>query len=147
MLPRFTKEGTLPPGVHWATWREFAERFAVSPHRRRLLAGLHRALKALRAAGCRTVYLDGSYVTSKPLPLDFDGCWDVEGVEVELLDPVLLEFDRGQAAQKAKYFGELFPAQMGEGGTGLTFLEFFQVHKETGNAKGIVAIDLRRWKR
>jgi len=29
----------------------------------------------------------------------------------------------------------------------LTFLEFFQVDKETGNFKGIVALNLRRWKR
>jgi hypothetical protein len=55
--------------------------------------------------------------------------------------------DAGRAAQKAKYLGELFPAQMGEGGSGLTFLELFQVDKETGKPKGIVALDLRRWKR
>jgi len=35
---------------------------------------------------------------------------------------------------------------MDEGTAGRTFLEFFQVDKETGAVKGIVAIDLRRWK-
>ena len=122
----------LPPGT--------------TTHRRRLLHGLRAALKALRAAGCKTVYVDGSFVTAKVSPGDFDDCWDISGVNPDLLDEVLLTFDGGRAAQKAKYGGELFPAQMGEGGSGLTFLEFFQVDKERGNPKGIVALDLRRWK-
>jgi hypothetical protein len=147
MLPPHTRDGTLPPGVHHATWREFARRFGSTPHRRRLLAGLRRALKALRAAGCRTVYIDGSYVTDKEFPGDFDGCWDIEGVDPELLDPILLNFDNRRAAQKAKYLGELFPAQMGEGGSGTTFLDFFQIDKESGDPKGIVVLDLRKWKR
>jgi hypothetical protein len=146
MLPPFTKDGLLPPGVHRAAWHDVARRFGATPHRRWLLAGLRRALKALRAAGCQTVYLDGSFVTAKRDPGDFDGCWDIEGVDPELLDPVLLQFDNRRAAQKAKYRGELFPAQMGEGGSGLTFLEFFQIDKESGAPKGIVALDLRRWK-
>lgn len=58
----------------------------------------------------------------------------------------MLTFDPGRATQKAKYYGELFPAQMGEGASGLTYLEFFQLNRETGGSKGIVAIDLRRWK-
>ena len=52
--------------------------------------------------------------------------------------------DAGRAAQKAKYFGELFPAQMEEDGSGQTFLDFFQINK-TGKSKGIVRIHLRRW--
>ena len=35
-----------------------------------------------------------------------------EDVDPELLDPVLLTFDAGRRTQKAKYFGELFPAEM-----------------------------------
>jgi hypothetical protein len=32
------------------------------------------------------------------------------GVTVRLLDPVLVDFSNLRAAQKAKYFGEFFPA-------------------------------------
>ena len=95
MIPPFTEQGLLPPGVHRATWREFVGRFGTTPHRRRLLAGLKAALKSLRAAGCRTVYIDGSFVTAKPHPADFDGCWEIDGVEPERLDSVLLTFDAG----------------------------------------------------
>jgi len=133
--------------MHRATWLQFEGRFGGTPERQRLLKGLRKALEALRAAGCQTVYLDGSFGTSKAVPGDFDGCWDIVGVDPELLDPVLLEFDEGRATQKAKYLGELFPAQMGEGGSGLTFLDFFQIDKESGKPKGIVVLDLRRWKR
>jgi hypothetical protein len=90
-----------------------------------------------------TVYIDGSFVTSKDFPGDFDGCWDVTAVDVAKLDPVLLDFNNGRAAQKARFLGELFPAQLPAGLGGRTFLEFFQVDKSTGMEKGIVVIDLR----
>ena len=145
MIPPFDDSGNLPPGVHEATWDEFADRFGITPQRRALLAGLYSALQVLQSAGCRAVYIDGSFVTNKLVPNDFDACWDIEGVDPDQLDPVLLTFDDRRAAQKAKYLGELFPAQLTEGGSGGSFLEFFQVDKETGNPKGIVALDLRRF--
>lgn len=145
MIPLFDDSGNLPPGVHDATWDEIADRFGTTPQRRALLVGLYSALQALNSAGCQTVYIDGSFVTTKLVPNDFDACWDIEGVDPDQLDPVLLIFDDSRAAQKAKYLGELFPAQLTEGGSGGSFLEFFQVDKETGNPKGIVALDLRRF--
>ena len=101
----------------------------------------------LRAAGCRLIYLDGSFVTSKPEPGDFDACWGIEGVEVEKLDPIFLDFSDGRARQKERFLGEFFPADIPEGLTGKTFLEFFQTDKESGEPKGIVAIDIGRWRR
>jgi len=143
MVPTFQPDGTLPPGIHWATWDEIVARFGYTAHRRLLLAGLKRALDALRIAGCQTVYLDGSFVTAKQTPNDFDVCWDVTGVDPQILDPLLLDFSNGRAAQKAFYMGELFPAQGQEGRSGWPFLAFFQIHKETGTPKGVIAIDLR----
>ena len=106
------------------------------------MAGLSAALENLKRAGCRTVYINGSFVTRKRVPNDFDVCWDEDGVDPGALDPVLLTFDPGRATQKAKYLGELFPASVISGAGGLSFLEFFQTDKETGKPKGIVAIDL-----
>ena len=106
------------------------------------MAGFRAALENLKSAGCRTVYLDGSFVTRKDIPNDYDACWEEEGVDPDLLDPVLLIFDPGRAAQKAKYLGEMFPASIAAGAGALSFLEFFQTDKETGSPKGIIAIDL-----
>ena len=117
-------------------------RFGNTPWRRQLVDGLEMAIDSLRRAGCRTVYIDGSFVTDKEVPNDFDACWEEAGVMPELLDPVLLQFDAGRAAQKAKYLGELFPASLGATVEGMSFLEFFQTDRETGGSKGIVAVYL-----
>lgn len=106
------------------------------------MEGLTSALESLKAAGCRTAYVDGSFVTSKEIPNDFDACWEEAEVNPDLLDPVLLTFDPGRAAQKAKFLGELFPASFIAEADGLSFLEFFQTDRSTGRRKGIVAIDL-----
>src|SRR5438094_981503 len=120
MIPPFKSAGSLPSGIHPASWQQLTERLGATSHRRQLLAGLKAALTSLRVGGCRTAYVDGSFVTAKDVPGDFDACWDTTGVDPALLDPVLLVFDRGRAAQKAKYGGELFPAQLPNGITGLT---------------------------
>lgn len=87
--------------------------------------------------------MDGSFVTAKEVPGDFDGCWSPEGVDPEVLDPVLLDFSNLRAAQKEKYGGELFVSDvLADFVSERTFLEFFQTDKETGRAKGIVVVDL-----
>ena len=139
---QFEADGLLPPGVHWTKWEEFTREYGSNPWRQRLLSGLRAALENLKAAGCRTVYINGSFVTKKVLPNDYDACWDEDGVDPEALDPVLLTFDPGRATQKAKYMGELFPASVIASSEGLSFLQFFQTDKITGKPKGIMAIDL-----
>ena len=103
MIPQFDADGLLPPGIHWATWDEVTATLSNTPWRRQPLAGLEMAIESLRRAGCRTVYIDGSFVMGKEIPNDFDACWAAAGVAPELLDPVLLRFDAGRAAQKARY--------------------------------------------
>ena len=142
MIPDFEPDGNLPPGIHWATWDEISHRFGATPWRRRLLTGLRSAVENLRLAGCRTVYLDGSFVSAKSEPGDFDACWEEHGVNVVMLDPVLKTFSGGRAAQKAKFGGEFFPASAVADTDGDAFLEFFQTDKHTGARKGIVALDL-----
>lgn len=142
MIPDFDPSGLLPVGVHNADWAEVLRRFGYNPQRQWLLGGLHRALLALRQAGCLMAYLDGSFVTSKVVPGDYDLCWSLVGVNPALLDPVLVKFDDGRRAMKAKYLGDLFPAEWGEAGSGTVFFNFFQLDKGTGVLKGIVMIDL-----
>ena len=79
MIPEFRRDGKLPAGVHPADWQEFGQRFGQTPPRERLLEGLLLAMRLLVLAGCRAVYVDGSFVTTKPEPGDFDACWDHRG--------------------------------------------------------------------
>ena len=77
--------------------------------------------------------------------LEFDpaglACWDLDGVDFDLIDEVLLTFDAGRRAQKAKYGGELFPADAAADPLGTLFRDFFQRDRD-GNPKGIIVIDL-----
>lgn len=147
MIPPLTDLGSpcpwavLPPGIHHTTFPEVEARFATTPHRRWLFGGLIRVANVLAGAGCRLVYLDGSFVTAKPHPSDYDGCWDHIGVDPSKLDPVLLDYSNSRAAQKAKYLGEMFIAEMPNGPDG-SFLDFFQFEKFSGLPKGILSISL-----
>jgi hypothetical protein len=146
MIPDFTREGLLPPGEYRATWREIYGRFAWNHRRRMLLEGLAKALVPLREAGFSRVFLDGSSVTDKDLPGDYDVAWDPVGVQLALLklsEPLFFDFSRRRAAQKSKYRGEFFPASVPADEVGTTFYEFFQIDKQTGGRKGIVVHSLR----
>ena len=132
----------LPPGLHTADLVEIESAFATNAWRRELFDGLVDASLRLLAAGCATIFLDGSFVTAKPKPGDYDACWDLTGVVRAQLDPVFLDFGNGRAAQKAAFKGEFFPAQLISADIGKPFVEFFQVDRFTGKRKGILSISL-----
>jgi hypothetical protein len=144
-IPDFDEHGVLPPGVHVATWPEVRARYGYTAHRRKLLNGLEQALASLKEAGCRRAYIDGSFVTKKRRPGDFDGCWEEDEVNPDMLHPALLMFDDQRAVQKAVFGGEMFPASARADAKGSPFVRFFQLQKETGAPKGIVCIDLTGW--
>jgi hypothetical protein len=107
-----------------------------------LLDGLLDALRSLKTAGCRMAYLDGSFVTTNEHPRDFDACWESAGVVLDRLDPELQDFSERCAAQKARYGGELYPADWAAEPGGMCFRDYFQRDAFTRQPKGIVAIDL-----
>ncbi len=143
MIPPFDDDtGNLPPGQHLASWTDVATRFGWNKRRRTLLEGLLRACQNLKSTGARRVWVDGSFVTDKENPSDYDGCWDrTEMREAQKLDPVLQDMTNKRAAQKAKYFGELFQVRAIADALGRPFVDFFQCDRD-GNPKGIVIIDL-----
>jgi len=143
MIPKFLLNDNLPSGIHESTWKVFCKRFGYTEHRKSLIDGLAAALKDLSAAGCKLVYINGSFVTAKRIPGDYDLCWSIDGVIPEKLNPILLDFSpRGRALMKQKYKGDLFPAEIPEGISGKKFLDFFQTDKITGEAKGIISLDI-----
>jgi hypothetical protein len=142
MIPDFDLgKGHLPPGIHPATWKEVEARYGETMHRRELLRGLRAALNNLQAAGCPRVYIDGSFICTKRNPNDYDACWDANGVNEELLDPVFYDFDNDRAAQKLRYGGEWFIAGSLATRSGRRYPEFFQRTKD-GDRKGIIQLEL-----
>jgi hypothetical protein len=145
VIPDFDEQRNLPPGIHEASWEEFVDRFGYTGHRLRLIAGLQRVITHLREAGCRRIYVDGSFVTAKQAPGDFDCCWDPRGVntdQLKLLHPTILNTRQPRVAQKAIYKGDIFPTNgIAEPIKKTYYLDFFQRDKRTGRPKGIVALD------
>ncbi|WP_456727206.1 DUF6932 family protein [Bradyrhizobium sp. USDA 3397] len=130
----------LPPGVHSATLCEIEATFCFNAHRRSLYSGLVDAAVHLVTAGCQELILDGSFVSSKPLPGDFDACWSPHGIDFTKLDPVFADFENGRANQKARFGGEFFPSTMIAADIGAAFTEFFQIDRFTGQKKGILSL-------
>ena len=91
MIPPFQPNGYLPPGIHPATWQQTVERLGTNPHRRTLLRGLLLALENLRQAGCRTIYLNGSFASAEVHPGDFDVAWETINVDPRLEDSPMIE--------------------------------------------------------
>ena len=107
LLPRFTRDGLLPPGDHALTIDELRESVLVlgpgedHPNwdvawRRRLVGNLRTLVIQLREVGVTEVSIDGSFVEDKDHPNDIDGYFvctlqalasgDLER-ELNLLDP------------------------------------------------------------
>jgi hypothetical protein len=142
VLPPFEgASGRLPPGEHESSWQEVVDRFGWNSRRRWLLEGLAVGLQMLAEAGCRRVWINGSFVTDKEEPGDFDAIWDETGVDFDLLDQIFFDFADGRSAQKQRFGGEFLPNVV-ETGSGLAFVDFFRGDRDTGQ-KGIVVIELR----
>jgi len=146
MIPNFVDVGgpwkVLPPGFHNATLEEVESRFATSEHRKRLFSGFKEGILALRKAGCRKIFLDGSFITDKAIPNDFDVCWEDIGIDDTKLDPVFTDFSNRRKKQKDRFHGEFFPTGIMADGVH-SFLDFFQIDKYTGSAKGIIYIEFK----
>ena len=142
MLPEIDLQtGYLPPGIHEAAWDVIAAHFGANEHRVRLLGGLLAALQNLAGAGCGSVLLNGSFVSEKTLPQDYDGVWETDGVNPSLLDPALLDLSNSRFAMKGKYLSELFPANM-MAAPDVYYREFFMKDRD-GIDKGIIRINMR----
>jgi len=143
MIPEFVDIDSvwnvLPPGIHDASLAEIEQRFASNEKRKLLYQGFKEGVKSLEGAGCKAVFLDGSFVSDKTYPGDFDACWEQAGVDDSKLDPVLLDFDDWRKNQKLKYHGEFFPSTA-EAYLGITYLDMFQIDRHNGEAKGIIRI-------
>lgn len=145
-IPAFDERGNLPPGIHEATWADLVSHFGSGAARQALLTGLGRALEVLASAGCRRVWLAGSFVSDvearegRP-PGDVDVCWDLEGVDVARLaslapelHPLLGETGARRRRFGGDYFPVVEPLALGQ-------LEAFQFDRD-GERKGIVLLVL-----
>ena len=145
LLPEFDELGNLPPGEYAVSWKEFEERYGYNAGRSLILEQIKGWLLHIQQAGCRTAYIDGSFVCQKESPADYDACWDTTGVDAAAIDGCLLEQTaQGRLVIKQRFGGDIRPDLVSPPGSILTYLRFFQRDSD-GNRKGIVRIDLREF--
>ena len=147
MVIKFNDDDALIDGIHEMSLEDFKEKFVFNSRRGQIFKGFLILIDDLRAINCQTVYVDGSFVTLKEIPGDIDVCWDDgDDINWELLDsdyPIFFDLDPPREAQQLRYHADVFPANIYEGGSGKLFKDFFQQHKDTGNPKGIIKINIR----
>lgn len=140
VIPPFDTHGNLPPGVHPATLVDVEHRFAHNCKRRLLFAGLARVVAILREANCPEIYLDGSFITSKEEPGDFDLCFEPTGVTPTDDLFVLLN---NKTDRKGEYLGDIF-VRMPQPPYFFDHVQIWQVDGRNDDAaKGILRIRLR----
>ncbi len=136
MLPQFDKNGNLPKGIHISDIGEIHERLGFNEHRLHLLKGLAKAILDLKDLGFKRIYLNGSFVTNKETPKDYDLCWE-ETIEVDFelfayKYPILAGLE-GQEEQLKIYLGDIYPQP--------TVFNLYQKNKN-GNPKGIICLNI-----
>src|SRR5258708_10175084 len=104
------------------------------------MKGLELAISELKTVGCRAVYIDGSFVTKKIYPGDFDLCWDEKEVNYEFMNssyPGLTDFGFKMRNMKKRYGGDIFPMTNYTHSRGTCFFCFFLECKQRGEKRKI----------
>ena len=87
-----------------------------------------------------TVWIGGSFVTTKTQPGDVDVVWEIEGVDPEMLQEAW-HGTGGLPFLKWMFAGDFFPTCLVEDSTGDRFVEFFQTNRD-GKPVGNIRVDL-----
>lgn len=134
----------LKIGFHQTSVDEIESMFAYNEKRMEIFTGFVQACLELRKSGCKTVYLNGSFVTTKLNPDDFDACWEMNFPNNLKLNSIIRNCDyRTRQLQKQIYKGEFFPIDLANRNRGGTkWLKFF-LRTRLGNKKGILRLSLQ----
>jgi uncharacterized protein DUF6932 len=149
VIPAFDPgTGALPPGDHVATLGEIAKRFGFTRRRRWLLKGLRRAVEAFWAAGIQEIYIDGSFCTEKPDPVDVDGYWVEPDENVyDRIDPYWIAFElilvphvrKWKSRMWAELGVEFFIHPAMRATAEMDFPEFFRQDRD-GEPRGVIRV-------
>ncbi len=147
-LPDFREDGWLPEGHHAATWQEVALRFGGGPDSQRaaILSSLLQWRDAVRAKGMAgTLVLDGSFISRKEVPGDFDLVFSYDEVTEESVreDSEARALTDYQRCREMGFLGDIFalPASLQKFSPQFSGLNMFDFDRQ-GIAKGVVEVIL-----
>lgn len=112
-----TNTGLLPVGEHQMDWRRVCELFGTTTHRQNLLELMLEACIILRDAGVPKIWLNGSFVTSKHRPGDYDLSYELnEEIFTSLPDDPFKQKDADRII-RARFAGDIKAEPMHDGAT------------------------------
>ncbi len=150
MIPDFIDTNTdfdfkiLPEGIWKTTLEHIKLKLLFSERRIELFDGLMLCLIDLKEVGCKTVFIDGSFVTNKEDPTDIDVAYSPFGGfswdKLSELHPVFL---KSRDERKRKYNCDIFDAYSEADNNQTIFRDFYQKIEGIKNIKkGILKINL-----
>jgi hypothetical protein len=91
MALNFNSKGYLHQTVS-LTYEEFVTHFGNNARRKRQIDNAIAFFRLFYECGCPTVYVDGSFVSTKKDPADIDLCFDLTDVDVENIEEAFPQF-------------------------------------------------------
>lgn len=145
MIPEFETNGFLKEGIYETTFEEMENKLGFSKKRQKLLAAMKNLISYCRCLQCDILHIDGSFVSNKIAPADYDACWDTTAANrndvLRVVEQSLLNSD--SETQKEDFGGEIYPAfDKSPFNHGQTILEYFQTIKDSDERKGIIKLKL-----
>jgi len=147
-LPAFQANGWLPEGHHPATWQEIILRFSGDDDSRRLavLSSLLVWREAALAKGMTgLVILDGSFISAKEAPGDFDLVFSCSEETASIIrsDPLARQLIDTQACRALGFLGDVFalPASLQHHSPLLGGLDMFDFDRQ-GRPQGVIEVPL-----
>ena len=136
---KFDKNGNLRE-TKTLTYGEFEKEFGFNESRTDKLKRVLLFLKILKSLGCASVYIAGSFVTSKEFPNDIDLCVDATNIDYLKLTKEYPEFLQTKGIEKIKKEHSVhFAAFFDFGSTEI--LDWFKKDRDD-NPRGLVKIYL-----
>lgn len=147
-LPAFQANGWLPEGHHSATWQEISLRFSGEDDSRcaAVLSSLLAWREAARAKEMTgLVILDGSFVSAKEAPGDFDLVFSYTEETAVIIrnDPAARQLIDYQSCRTLGFLGDVFalPASLQQNSPLLGGLDMFDFDRQ-GRPKGVIEVPL-----
>jgi hypothetical protein len=132
-------------GILLKAWDEFIKVFGYNERRRDIIEGLKLAISELEECGCSKIYINGSFVTKKRNPGDFDACWRDIGENIDkkkMMGKFATLFAGTKEMQHFRYKGDMRPA-FDFANLDKCYLEFFQIDKYDKSVKGIIELEIK----